>query len=164
MSRAIRVVVAVVSSVVLLGCAEDNQTLTAGAGDASGSPSPGVEVPRQVSEGAHRAMDGDPVPAVDPTTSSSQPASDTIDGVESLSVYVDVDLECRAFRLDGAIWVMTDGDPSSWQPPGERHEGGTFVLDSPTTGTFSGDYAGTKVARFRRLSDGESPMCEPLPR
>lgn len=56
------------------------------------------------------------------------------------------------------------GDPSSWQPPGERHEGGTFTIDTPTTGTFRGDHEGVKTGTFRRLGPDEAPTCVPQPR
>ena len=77
--------------------------------------------------------------------------------------YVDVDLECRSFRL-GGLWVLVDGEPATWQPPGERHEGGTFTIDSPGQGRFVGDAAGTKTATFRLLDDGEGADCHPVPR
>jgi hypothetical protein len=76
---------------------------------------------------------------------------------------VDVDLVCGAFELAGS-WVLDEGDLSTWQPPGERHEGGMFTLDAIDHGTFRGDAAGTKVATFRRLPDGEAPPCAPVPR
>ena len=103
------------------------------------------------------------------TTTSVAPATQgpttTAPAARSVGVgyHVDVDLECLAFELSG-IWVLVDGDPRSWQPAGERHEGGTFTLDSPSTGTFVGDAAGTKTATFRLLPDGEAPNCLPMPR
>ncbi len=77
--------------------------------------------------------------------------------------YVDVDLRCRAFELDG-VWVIVDGNPASWQTPGERHEGGQFRIDGPDRGTFVGDAAATKVATFRRLAATEALPCAPVPR
>lgn len=66
--------------------------------------------------------------------------------------------------FDPTVSVLVGGDTSGWQPPGERFEGGTFTLDTPTSGTFSGDAAGTKVATFRLLPAGEEPACRPAAR
>lgn len=119
----------------------------------------------------------------EPTTTTSQAPTTTLPGTTSvgpiveapmtttsiaaltpgLGYYVDVDLDCLAFELAGT-WVLVAGDPRSWQPSGERHEGGTFTLDTASTGTFVGDGAGTKVATFRVLAAGESPSCAPVPR
>ncbi len=80
------------------------------------------------------------------------------------SHYVDVDLECEAFVL-GGTWVLLDGDPFTWQPAGERHEGGTFTIESPGVGRFVGDAAQTKVATFRMMGPNEgAPACLPIPR
>ena len=77
--------------------------------------------------------------------------------------YVDVDLECEAFELSG-VWVLAEGDTSTWQPPGERHEGGMFTLDRPDHGRFVGDANGVKTATFRLLPPDEPPACAPVPR
>jgi hypothetical protein len=76
---------------------------------------------------------------------------------------VDVDLECRAFELAGT-WVLVEGDVTTWQPSGERHEGGVFTIDRPGHGRFVGDANGDKAATFRLLAADESPMCSPVPR
>jgi hypothetical protein len=99
----------------------------------------------------------DSSPTQGPTTTA--PAAPSV----GVGYHVDVDLDCNAFELSG-IWALVEGDPRSWQPAGERHEGGTFTLDSPTTGRFVGDAAETKVATFRLLSADEEPTCLPLPR
>jgi hypothetical protein len=111
---------------------------------------------------------GTPLPSTTTFPTTPTPTATGTSGqagplVVGAAYYVDVDLECQAFELDGT-WVLDDGDVSSWQPPGERHEGGTFVVDSEDHGTFRGDAAGTKVATFRRLGDGEEPACAPIPR
>lgn len=77
---------------------------------------------------------------------------------------VDVDLVCAAFALAGSTWVVDKGDVSTWQPPGERHEGATLTIDRPGHGTFRGDVAGTKQATFRRLGPDEPVDCVPEPR
>ncbi len=104
------------------------------------------------------------------TTTSVGPVTEipmTTTSIASLTAgvgyYVDVDLDCLAFELSGT-WVLVDGDPRSWAPAGERFEGGTFTLDSPSSGTFVGDFAETKVANFRLLADDETPSCVPVPR
>lgn len=96
-----------------------------------------------------------------PTTSTTRPQPASL--AVGTSHYVDIDLECQAFEL-GGIWVLVDGDTSDWQPPGERHEGGTFTIDSPGRGTFVGDAEGTKTATFERIDDGAEPPCAPQPR
>lgn len=104
------------------------------------------------------------------TTTSVGPVTEvpmTTTSITSLAAgvgyYVDVDLDCLAFELSGT-WVLVDGDPRSWAPADERFEGGTFTLDSASTGTFRGDFAETKVATFRLLADDETPSCVPVPR
>ena len=47
--------------------------------------------------------------------------------------YVDIDLECEAFKLGGEIWLHDGGDMSAWQPAGEPFEGGTFTLTRANT-------------------------------
>ncbi|MFP5321507.1 MAG: hypothetical protein ACLGIC_06630 [Acidimicrobiia bacterium] len=73
------------------------------------------------------------VPSSVPTTSTTAPAGPAAppDLEVGTSHTVDVDLECQAFELGGATWVLVDGDTSTWQPPGERHEGGTFTIEAP---------------------------------
>ena len=102
---------------------------------------------------------GPPVVTTEPTTATTAPATLQI----GVGYSVDVDLDCEAFEL-GGTWVLVDGDVRSWQPAGERHEGGTLTLDSATTGTFRGDAQGTKVATFRVLGVDEQPDCRPVPR
>jgi hypothetical protein len=103
-------------------------------------------------------------PSIEPTsttvsTTTAPPSFDV-----GTSHHVDVDLECQAFELGGAIWVLSDGDTSGWQPPGERHEGGTFTIESEGKGRFSGDAEGRKTATFERLDDSVEPSCVPVPR
>lgn len=101
------------------------------------------------------------------STSTSTTTSTAPPGPPSLDVgtthYVDVDLECQAFEL-GGIWVLAEGDTSTWQPPGERHEGGMFTIESPGRGRFVGDAQGQKTATFERVDDAVDPPCVPLPR
>jgi hypothetical protein len=79
--------------------------------------------------------------------------------------YVDVDTECEALDLGGTVWILDEGDVSGWADPGERHEGGTFTLDSPEHGTFVGDHQGITTATFRRPSGTEQiSSCDPVPR
>jgi len=111
-----------------------------------------------------------PDPATDPTapTSGSVPTTSVPEPAPSLEVgsstYVDVDLECEAFVL-GGTWVLAEGDLSTWQPPGERHEGGMFTIERPGSGRFVGDVEGTKTATFRLLGPNEgAPPCLPVPR
>lgn len=100
-----------------------------------------------------------------PTSSTTVPApAPGADLAVGTSHQVDVDLECQAFELGGATWVLVEGDTSSWQPPGERHEGGTFTIEAPGRGRFVGDAAETKVATFERLPEGAEPACPPQPR
>lgn len=103
-------------------------------------------------------------PSIEPTsttvsTTTAPPSFDV-----GTSHQVDVDLECQAFELGDAIWVLSDGDTSGWQPPGERHEGGTFTIESEGKGRFSGDAEGRKTATFERLDDSVEPSCVPVPR
>ena len=109
---------------------------------------------------------GDPVPGT-PTTPPTTAPSTSAPAPPSLAVgtshHVDVDLECQAFELDG-IWVLADGDTSTWQPPGERHEGGTFTIEVQGRGRFVGDAAGEKTGIFERLDHGGDPPCAPVPR
>lgn len=98
-----------------------------------------------------------------PSTTTTGPVGRGAAPAVGSAQYVDVDLVCEAFDLSGT-WVVESGDPSSWQPPGERHEGGTFTIDDPTHGTFRGDAAGTKVATFRLIGPAEEPACRPVPR
>jgi len=105
----------------------------------------------------------------DPSTSTtSTMAPEPEPGADDLAVgtsrYVDVDLECLAFVLGSGTWVLVDGDLSTWQLPGERHEGGTFTIEAPGRGRFVGDAAETKVATFERLPEGADPECRPRPR
>lgn len=58
------------------------------------------------------------------TTTAPDPPSPDV----GTSHYVDVDLDCQAFEL-GGIWTLVDVDTSTWHPPGERHEGGTFTIE-----------------------------------
>ena len=112
-------------------------------------------------------------PIADPTTTTSEaaPSSADEDGrppphkefVVGSTHYVDVDLECQAFELFG-VWTLADGDTSSWQPPGERHEGGMFTIEEPGRGRFVGDAEGRKTAVFERLDEDEVPTCTPVPR
>ena len=82
-----------------------------------------------------------------------------------IGYYVDVDLTCRALDLGGVKWILDEGDVTVWTDPGERHEGGTFTLDSPDHGTFVGDAAATKTATFRLPTATEQiDNCEPVPR
>ncbi len=77
--------------------------------------------------------------------------------------YFDGDLVCRSCTLSG-IWEIDQGDVTGWQRPPERHEGGTFILDSPSHGTFNGDSEGKKTATFRLRRTNEIPECPPIPR
>lgn len=106
-------------------------------------------------------VNGVPTSSTSDATVTSEPGRDDL--VAGSNWYVDVDLVCEGFEL-GGWWVLDGGDVSGWQPEGERHEGGTFTIDGPDTGTFRGDAAGTKVASFRRLPAEEQPTCEPIPR
>jgi hypothetical protein len=125
-----------------------------------------------------RSLDGDPEPTG--STRSAGAGTDASDAsaapttvvpattiplpvVAGTSHYVDVDLRCEAFELEG-IWVLDEGDTSTWQPSGDRHEGGMFTLDADDHGTFVGDVQGMKTATFRRVGAGESPACAPIPR
>lgn len=107
-----------------------------------------------------------PVVATTPTTTVP---STTTSPAEPMSVdigsshYVDVDLACQAFELAG-VWVLVEGDTTSWQPPGERHEGGAFTVERPGYGRFVGNAVGDKTATFRLLTPNESPACSPVPR
>jgi hypothetical protein len=80
--------------------------------------------------------------------------------------YVDVDTQCAggSFVLGTDIWVTDNAEVASWADPGERHEGGTFTLDTDDHGTFVGDAAATKVAEFRALGPAEDILCAPAPR
>lgn len=112
-----------------------------------------------------RLLDGSTPTTEAPTSSTTGPApAPAADLAVGTSHHVDVDLECQAFELGGAIWSLVDGDPSSWQPAGERHEGGTFTIEAPGRGRFVGDAAETKVAMFERLPEGAEPACRPEPR
>ncbi|MBL8777752.1 MAG: hypothetical protein JNK12_17555 [Acidimicrobiales bacterium] len=101
--------------------------------------------------------------SVGPVTEAPMTTTSIASLAAGVGYYVDVDLDCLAFELSG-IWVLVDGDPRSWQPADERFEGGTFTLDSLSTGTFVGDFAETKVATFRLLAGDETPNCVPVPR
>ncbi len=107
-----------------------------------------------------------PVVATDPTTTVTSTATGPAEPMPldvGSSHYVDVDLACQAFDLAG-VWVLDEGDTTTWQPPGERHEGGMFTVERPGYGRFVGDAAGDKTATFRRLTPNESPVCSPVPR
>ncbi len=108
----------------------------------------------------------EPATAEAPTTAAPgvEPGPDEPLSLDVGTVHhVDVDLDCQAFEL-GGIWVLVDGDTSTWQPPGERHEGGTFTIDRPGHGRFVGDAFGEKTATFRLLGPTERPGCNPVPR
>ena len=130
-----------------------------------------VEVTFDGSDDCLRILDGSggsrDEPETTGSTSTSTTASTVPPGPPSLEVgtthYVDVDLECQAFEL-GGIWVLAEGDTSTWQPPGERHEGGMFTIESPGRGRFVGDAQGEKTATFERVDDAVDPACVPLPR
>ncbi len=137
-----------------------------------------VEVSFEGGDGCLRVVDASaPTTTAAPSTTtqvavtapSTGPGAATSPGAAPIDLsvgtehYVDVDLRCRAFELDG-VWVLVDGDPSSWQAPGERHEGGTFTVEGTDLGTFVGDAARTKVATFRRPAATEPVACVPLPR
>lgn len=79
------------------------------------------------------------------------------------SHYVDVDLACQAFELAG-VWMLVEGETTTWQPPGERHEGGLFTVERPGYGRFVGNAIGDKTATFRLLTPNESPSCSPVAR
>jgi hypothetical protein len=108
-----------------------------------------------------------PLPSIAPSTTAVPAGGPSIEGVVPLVVgtshYVDVDLECQAFELAG-VWVLVEGDTSTWQSPGERHEGGMFTIDSDGRGRFVGDAEGDKVATFGRLAPDDTPACSPVPR
>ena len=108
-----------------------------------------------------------PAVTTDPTTTivsaaETNPAEPMVLDVGS-SHYVDVDLECQAFELAGT-WVLVEGDTTTWQPPGERHEGGMFTVERPGHGRFIGNASGDKTATFRLLPSDEPPACIPVPR
>ncbi len=107
-----------------------------------------------------------PVVATAPSTmapsTATSPAEPMALDVGS-SHYVDVDLACQAFELAG-VWVLVEGDTTTWQPPGERHEGGLFTVERPGFGRFVGNATGDKTATFRLLTPNESPACSPVPR
>ena len=94
-----------------------------------------------------------------PQTSPAEPVSLDVGSAH----YVDVDLTCQAFEL-GGVWVLADGDTTTWQSPGERHEGGTFTVERPGYGRFVGDANGVKTATFRLLTPDELPACSPVTR
>ena len=81
--------------------------------------------------------------------------------VVGVPYYVDVDVECRAFRLGDQVFMLDEGDTAGWSTP---HEGGMFTLDTPDHGTFTGDSAGTKTATFRVPGPAEDIFCSPRPR
>lgn len=105
---------------------------------------------------------GTALPGPGATFPSGQPASPS-DLVIGTGYYVDVDLECESFVL-GGTWELEDGDPRSWQAPPERHEGGTFTLDTADHGTFVGDAGRTKVATFRLVPPWADLACRYQPR
>lgn len=119
------------------------------------------------------AADEGESPRADPVTTTSVatptpaeeggPPPPQTELVVGLTHYVDVDLECQSFELFG-IWTLADGNTSSWQPPGERHEGGIFTIERPGRGRFVGDAEGRKTAVFERLDGDEVPTCTPVPR
>lgn len=115
----------------------------------------------ETGSGSGAADDGSGTTGPTPTTSTTVPGPVTLD--VGTTHYVDVDLECQAFEL-GGIWVLVGGDTSTWQPPGERHEGGMFTIESPGRGRFVGDASGVKTATFERTHDDGDPPCVPLPR
>lgn len=123
--------------------------------------------PSTTTTAADGGLDPSTTTALPPVTTTTAPLATTTVVMPGLTIgtgyYVDVDRTCEAFELQG-IWVLDEGDIASWPGEGELFEGGTFTLDSPTTGTFRGDAAGTKVATFRRLGPDESPACEPAGR
>lgn len=99
---------------------------------------------------------------VDVPAAEANPAEPTVLDVGS-SHYVDVDIECQAFGLAG-VWVLVEGDTTTWQPPGERHEGGMFTVERPGHGRFVGEANGDKFATFKLLPSAELPACTPVPR
>lgn len=107
-----------------------------------------------------------PVVATAPTTTvlstTTSPAAPMALNVGS-SHYVDVDLACQAFELAG-VWVLVVVDTTTWQPPGERHDGGKFTVERPGYGRFVGNSNGDKTATFRLLTPNEPPACSPVPR
>jgi hypothetical protein len=107
-----------------------------------------------------------PVVAAAPTTTVPSVATGPAEGMAvdvGSSHYVDVDLACQEFELAG-VWVLVEGDTTTWQPPGERHEGGTFTVERPGYGRFAGNANGDRTATFRLLTPNEPPACIPVPR
>ena len=107
-----------------------------------------------------------PVVATAPSTTAPSTATSPAEPMAldvGSSHYVDVDLACQAFELAG-VWVLVEGDTTTWQPPGERHEGGLFTVERPGFGRFVGNATGDKTATFRLLTPNESPACGPVPR
>lgn len=122
---------------------------------------PRIDDPSSCAEASTLGAVSGPTPT--PTTiAGADPVDPQPTQVES-RYYVDVDLQCQAFDLDG-VWVLVEGDTSTWQPSGERHEGGLFTIADPGRGRFVGNAAGDKTATFRKLSPGEAPSCVPVPR
>lgn len=125
-----------------------------------------VVTPSSTSPSPSTATAAPPHPTT-PSTSAVPAGGPSAKGVLSLGIgtshYVDVDLECQAFELAG-VWVLVEGDTSTWQSRGERHEGGMFTISSDGRGRFVGDAKGDKVATFGRLAPDDAPACSPVPR
>jgi hypothetical protein len=142
-----------------------------------GEPTPieGLDDPTATTEAAVTTTTSIVGSAEEPVTTTSTvtdgeatPSTTTEIGAAPLSVgsmhYVDVDLQCQAFVLGGSVWRIDEGSSTEgWPSPGERHEGGTFTLSSPTEGEFVGDAARAKVATFT-LAPEDPAACIPVPR